>query len=280
MQFATVTTEGGGRSAAVLDGSDWRALPAPDLSALLATTALRDAAGLAGEVLAGAEPTLPLPAPGKVICCGLNYAEHIAETGRELPRHPTLFPKYADTLVGPADDLELREGLQVDWEVELAVVVGATLREADRDAALAAIAGYTVANDISVRDWQYRTIAWFQGKAWDRSTPVGPVVVTPDELDPFAGVEVICRVNDEEVQRDSTKTLVFDAADLLAYISTFTTLRPGDLVLTGTPGGVGVARDPQRFLEDGDVVETEIPGIGVLRNTVRLAPARHTPAHH
>jgi acylpyruvate hydrolase len=127
-----------------------------------------------------------------------------------------------------------------------------------------------VANDISVRDWQYRTLEWFQGKAWDASTPVGPVVVTPDEIDPAAGVEVICRVNGEELQRDSTRTLVFDPADLLAYISTFTVLRPGDLVLTGTPGGVGVARDPQRFLADGDVVETEITGIGTLRNTVRF----------
>ncbi len=276
MRFATVTTTDGVACAAVLDGDRWRALPAPDLSRLLSATTLSEAAEQAGDVLEGATPALPLPAPGKVICCGLNYADHISETGRELPAYPTLFPKYADSLVGPTDDLELRAGLQVDWEVELAVVVGATLREADREAALAGIAGYTVANDISVRDWQYRTLAWFQGKAWDRSTPVGPVVVTPDDLDPFAGVEVVCRVNGEEVQRDNTRTLVFDAADLLAYISTFTTLRPGDLVLTGTPGGVGVARDPQRFLADGDVVETEIPGIGVLRNTVRLAPT-HAP---
>ena len=272
MRFATIRTEDGRRSAALLDGSEWRSLPARDLSVLLATASLADAPGLAGEVLPGATPVLPLPAPRKVICCGLNYAEHIAETGRERPAYPTLFAKYADTLVGPSDDLDLRAGLQVDWEVELAVVVGATLREADRDTALASIAGYTVANDISVRDWQYRTVAWFQGKAWDHSTPLGPVVVTPDELDPFAGVEVICRVNGEEVQRDNTKTLVFDAADLLSYASTFTMLRPGDVVLTGTPGGVGVARDPQRFLADGDVVESEIPGIGVLRNTVRLAP--------
>jgi acylpyruvate hydrolase len=223
-----------------------------------------------GAALAGAVPVAPLPRPAKVVCCGLNYADHIRETGRELPSHPTLFAKYADSLVGPADEVRLPRGLQVDWEAELAVVVGATLRRADRATAAAGIAGYTVANDVSVRDWQYRTLQWFQGKAWDGSTPTGPVVVTADEVDPRAGLTVTCRVNGEEVQRDSTSTLVFDAPDLLAYISTFTVLRPGDLVLTGTPGGVGSARDPQRFLADGDVLETEIEGIGLLRNTIRF----------
>ena len=223
-----------------------------------------------GDSPAAVRAQLPFPSPGKVICCGLNYADHIVETGRERPAYPTLFAKYADTLIGPTDDIVLPSGLDVDWEAELAVVVGAELRGADRDEAAAAIAGYTVANDISVRDWQQRTLQWFQGKAWDRSTPVGPVVVTPDEVDPVAGLEISCRVNGEEVQRANTSTLVFDSADLLAYISTFTVLRPGDLVLTGTPGGVGMARDPQRFLAHGDVVETEIAGIGTLRNTVRF----------
>ncbi|MGW9136429.1 fumarylacetoacetate hydrolase family protein [Streptomyces sp. NPDC055681] len=270
MRFATVA-HATGTTAAVLDGDSWRALPATDLSALIATAPTALSSARAGAPVEGAVPVLPLPAPGKVICCGLNYADHIRETGRELPAYPTLFPKYADTLTGPDADLVLPEGLQVDWEAELAVVVGATLRRADRATALAGIAGYTVANDISVRDWQYRTLEWFQGKAWDASTPVGPVVVTPDEADPATGLEVICRVNGDEVQRDNTRTLVFDPAELLAYISSFTVLRPGDLVLTGTPGGVGVARTPQRFLADGDVVETEIRGIGTLRNTVRLA---------
>jgi acylpyruvate hydrolase len=231
---------------------------------------LADLPAQAGHAVRGATPVLPLPAPAKVVCCGLNYADHIRETGRELPRFPTLFAKFADTLTGPTEDVVLPPGLQVDWEAELAVVVGAHLRHADPDTAKAAIAGYTVANDVSVRDWQYRTLQWFQGKAWDRSTPVGPVVVTPDEIDPAAGLDVICRVDGQEVQRDSSATLVFDCPTLLAYISTFTTLRPGDLVLTGTPGGVGSARDPQQFLEDGSVIETEITGIGLLRNTIRF----------
>jgi acylpyruvate hydrolase len=270
MRFATVTSQSG-TSAALLDGDVWRALPAGDLSQLLATTSLPDAAQQAGDPLPGAVPVLPLPAPRKVFCCGLNYREHILETGRELPTHPTLFAKFADTLTGPSDEISLPAGINVDWEAELAVVVGATVHRADRDAALSAIAGYTAANDVSIRDWQYRTLQWLQGKAWDASTPLGPVVVTPDELDPFAGVEVICRVNGEQVQCADTSSLVFDCADLLAYISTFTALRPGDVVLTGTPGGVGGAREPQWFLADGDVVETEIRGIGTLRNTFRIA---------
>jgi len=223
-----------------------------------------------GDVVSAAEPIRPLPDPGKVICCGLNYGDHIAETKREPPAHPTLFAKFADTLSDPDAVIEVPRGSQVDWEAELAVVVGAPLRGAGPDEAGAAIAGYTVANDISIRDWQRRTLQWFQGKAWDATTPLGPVVVTPDELDPEAGVDVICRVNGVERQRGNTSTLVFGCADLLAYISSFTRLRPGDVVLTGTPGGVGMGMTPPAFLADGDVVATEIPGIGTLTNTIRF----------
>ena len=268
MQFATVATPDRSTSAAVRTRDVWCRLPAPDLSDLLAGLDVPGAD--TGAAIPGATPILPLGNPRKVICCGLNYADHITETGRDLPAHPTLFAKYADTLVGPEEDVVLPKGVDVDWEAELAVVVGAELRAASRHEAAEAIFGYTVANDISIRDWQYRTLQWFQGKAWDRTTPVGPVVVTPDEVDPVAGLDISCRVNGEEVQRANTRTLVFDSAELLAYVSSFTVLRPGDLVLTGTPGGVGVARDPQRFLEDGDVVETEIAGIGLLRNTIRF----------
>jgi acylpyruvate hydrolase len=271
MRFGTVAHRGTTHAAAyTADG--WRALPARDLSELLATGGTLGQGQPLGAPLPDARPVTPLPRPAKVVCCGLNYREHILETGRELPRHPTLFAKYADSLVGPTDDVVIAPGTQVDWEAELAVVVGAEVRNADRATAVAAVAGYTVANDVSVRDWQYRTLQWFQGKAWDRSTPVGPVLVTADELDPADGLTITCRVNGEEVQRDSTATLLFDAAELVSYISRFTVLRPGDLVLTGTPGGVGVSRDPQRFLGDGDVLETEIEGIGLLRNVVRVGP--------
>jgi acylpyruvate hydrolase len=213
---------------------------------------------------------LPFDPPGKVICCGLNYGDHIAETGRDRPAYPTLFAKYADTLLPDGADIVLPTGLEVDWEAELAVVVGTEIRGVTREGAAAAIGGYTVANDISVRDWQRRTLQWFQGKAWDATTPIGPVVVAPDAIDPKAGVDVVCRVNGVERQRGNTRTLVFDCADLLAYVSTFTVLRPGDVVLTGTPGGVGMAMTPPHYLADGDVVETEILGIGTLTNTIRL----------
>jgi acylpyruvate hydrolase len=269
MRFATVTSQAG-TTAALLDGDAWRALPAADVSALLAQGSLEQAAQQAGDQLPGAVPVLALPTPHKVICCGLNYRDHILETGRELPEYPTLFAKFADTLTGPSDDIAIAGGVNADWEAELAVVVGAPLRAADREAAMAGIAGYTVANDVSIRDWQYRTLQWLQGKAWDATTPLGPLLVTPEELDPFAGVEVICRINGDEVQRGDTSMLVFDCADLLSYASTFTLLRPGDIVLTGTPGGVGSAREPQWFLADGDIMETEITGIGTLLNTIRI----------
>ncbi|WP_242530430.1 fumarylacetoacetate hydrolase family protein [Nocardioides aromaticivorans] len=241
------------------------------MSAFLREHAIADAPDLASDELVDAQPVVLLPTPGKVICCGLNYGDHIEETGREKPTYPTLFAKYADTLIGPDEPIELPAGVEADWEAELAVVVGTALRRATRAQAAAGIAGYAVANDISVRDWQRRTLQWFQGKAWDATTPLGPVLVTPDELDPEAGVEVVCRVNGVERQRGNTKTLVFDSAALLAYISTFTVLRPGDVVLTGTPGGVGMAMTPPTYLADGDVVETEIAGIGILANTVRFA---------
>ncbi len=269
MHLATLATPDGTTAGVLLDGQ-WRRLPADDLSALLATSTQPLTELEPGEVLPDATPVQPLPRPRKVICCGLNYGDHIAETGRERPAYPTLFAKYADTLIGPDEPIELPHGVDIDWEAELAVVVGASLRNADVEQAGAAIAGYTVANDISVRDWQRRTLQWFQGKAWDATTPLGPVVVTPDELDPVRGAEVTCRVNGVERQRGNTRTLVFDCASLLAYISTFTVLRPGDVVLTGTPGGVGMAMDPPLYLRDGDIVEVAVQGIGTLTNRVRL----------
>lgn len=293
MRLATVITAASDASgdpatrAAVQSGDRFVLLPARDLNELLETAGWQEqaaaaaaAAAAAGAAGGGPHESIPadgarfaavLPRPSKVICCGLNYADHIAEMGRELPEYPTLFAKYADTLIGDGEAIDAAgHGAKVDWEAELAVVVGAPLRNASQAEAAAAIAGYTVANDISLRDWQNRTLQWFQGKAFDRTTPLGPVLVTPDECDPEAGVRVRCLVNGEEVQNGNTKTLVFTAAALLSYISTFTRLSPGDVVLTGTPGGVGMGATPPRFLHDGDVVTTEVEGIGTLTNTVRL----------
>lgn len=277
MKLATIQ-QGNSSTAAVLVAGGYLPLPARNLSELLVNPQWQSIAQQAVENIDSRQVVEadsvrlrnPLPEPRKVICCGLNYSEHILEMGRELPAYPTLFAKFADTLTDPDAQIISTESHNVDWEAELAVVVGRELSGASEEEAAAAIAGYSVANDISMRDWQRRTLQWFQGKAFDGTTPLGPYMVTPDELDPVAGLEVICRINGEEVQRGNTSTLVFSAANLLAYISGFTTLRPGDIVLTGTPGGVGMGMEPPRFLRDGDQVQTEIPGIGTLTNRVSL----------
>lgn len=276
MRLATLRTGENGTTAALAIGATtYLPLPYPNVGALLADPRWRDAAGAAADhpqataIEAAQDQLAPLlPTARKVICCGLNYGDHIQEMGRDLPEYPTLFAKFADTLTGAEDTIHVQGSNKVDWEAELAVVVGSRLFQADEAEAQAAIAGYTVANDLSMRDWQSRTLQWFQGKAWDASTPVGPVLLTADEAgDSF---DVKGYVNGELVQSGNTSTLVFGPARLLSYISGFTALEPGDLVLTGTPGGVGMGMTPPRFLRDGDVLTTEISGIGTLQNTIRI----------
>lgn len=284
MKLATLRIGGNGTTAALgIDADAFLPLPYPSVGALLAdpawratveaaaSTATGSAGSLAdaGAIDAGTAEFAPLvPNAGKVICCGLNYGDHIQEMGRDLPEYPTLFAKHADTLTGAHDTIEVRGSGKIDWEAELAVVVGSPLYRADEDQARQAIAGYTVANDLSMRDWQNRTLQWFQGKAFDATTPVGPVLVTAEDVS--GDFEVRGYVNGELVQSGNTGTLVFGPARLLSYISQFTMLRPGDLVLTGTPGGVGMGMTPPRFLQDGDVLTTEIAGIGRLENIVRI----------
>lgn len=271
MKLATLRTDQG-ISAAVKVGEGFALLDAPDVSTLLATpNGSKQAAAAQAEAVVDVASKDADYAPlvtrsVKVICCGLNYSDHILEMGRELPEYPTLFAKFSDTLCGAHDVLPSKASQKVDWEAELAVVVGAELSHATAQQAAAGIAGYTVANDVSMRDWQKRTLQWFQGKAFDATTPIGPVMVTADELPDAPTFEVKGYVNDELVQHGDTSTLVFSPASLLQYISQFTTLRPGDVVLTGTPGGVGAGQVPPRFLQDGDILRTEIPGLGVLEN--------------
>lgn len=212
-----------------------------------------------------------VPDPAKVICVGHNYTNHIKEMGRELPSHPTLFVKFADSLVGARDDIvKPAETDALDWEVELVVVVGAEVRRASEPEAAAAIAGFTIMNDISVRDWQFRTVEWTQGKAWDATTPVGPYLVTPDELPGGLRpkLEVRTTVDGHVMQLDDTGTLLFDPVTLLQYVSTVTRLRPGDLIATGTPAGVGHARDPKVYLAPGQTVVTAIDGLGSCANRI------------
>jgi acylpyruvate hydrolase len=214
-----------------------------------------------------------VPSPEKIICVGLNYRDHVLEMGNQLPDYPTVFAKFAPALVGAYDDIVLpRASTAIDWEVELTVVIGRSVRHASPEQAEAAIAGYTVLNDVSVRDFQRRTSQFLQGKTFERTTPLGPWLVTPDEL-PAGGWEVSTVVDGEEMQRSSTAELVFSPVDLVAYLSGIVTLNPGDVIATGTPGGVGHARKPPRYLTDGAVLVTRIEGIGECRNTCHLEAA-------
>lgn len=212
----------------------------------------------------------PVTNPGKMICVGHNYREHILEMGRELPTHPVVFAKFANTIVGPEDDIPFYPiSEQLDYEAEFAFVVGKRAKNVSQEDALDYVAGYTIVNDVTYRDIQRRTIEWLQGKAVDGSAPMGPWLVTSDELTDPSGLEISLSVNGEERQRSNTSNLVFTVQRLVEFLSELMTLEPGDVILTGTPGGVGVAREPQAFLKDGDVVRIEVDKVGVLENKVK-----------
>ncbi|WP_411088138.1 fumarylacetoacetate hydrolase family protein [Streptomyces sp. 061-3] len=275
MKLATIRTTDGTR-AVRLDGDVHVDLGYTDLGELFAEADWQAKAAAASGTtypVEGADFAPVVPNPSKVVCVGHNYTNHIKEMGRDLPNYPTLFPKFADTLIGANDDIvKPAETDAFDWEVELAVVIGKQVRRADEQQAADAIAGFTVMNDISVRDWQFRTIEWTQGKIWEATTPVGPYVVTPDEVGgvrPALKVKTV--VDGQVMQQDDTGTLLFDPVFLVQYISTVITLRPGDIIATGTPAGVGNARDPKVFLLPGQDVVTEITGLGACTNKVVAA---------
>ncbi|MEW2623723.1 fumarylacetoacetate hydrolase family protein [Streptomyces sp. NPDC048106] len=272
MKLATIRTAAGTR-AVRLDGEVHVDLGYADLGELFAEADWQAKAAAASGTtypVEGADFAPVVPSPSKVVCVGHNYTNHIKEMGRELPSYPTLFPKFAETLLGAGDDIvKPAETDAFDWEVELAVVVGKQVRRADEQQAADAIAGFTVMNDISVRDWQFRTIEWTQGKIWEATTPVGPYVVTPDEVGGVRpALQVRTVVDGQVMQQDDTGTLLFDPVFLVRYISTVITLRPGDIIATGTPAGVGNARDPKVFLLPGQTVVTEIAGLGACVNKV------------
>jgi acylpyruvate hydrolase len=274
MRLATVRTRRG-TTAVRIDGDDAVELGVPDVGVLLRRA---DWAGYAAEREGVRHPVSALDyaplvtAPEKVICVGLNYRTHIREMGHEMPQYPTLFAKYSRAFVGAHDDVVLPAASQaMDWEAELGVVVGAQIRHADVAAARRAIAGFTVINDVTARDWQYRTPQWLQGKTFEDTTPIGPWLVTDHAQDDHASFALSCTVDGKEVQRADTGDLVFDPATLLSYISTVITLVPGDVIATGTPGGVGHARKPPEYLAAGAVLTTRIEGVGECRNTCRVA---------
>ncbi|GAA4542787.1 fumarylacetoacetate hydrolase family protein [Pseudonocardia xishanensis] len=273
MRLATIRTVAGTR-AVRLDGETATETGEADLRALLSRPDWREHAGAAAgpvHAVAGLDYAPLVPSPEKILCIGLNYRDHVREMGNELPEYPTVFAKFAPALVGAHDEIELPVvSEQVDYEAELTVVIGSSVRNADDAAAEAAIAGYTVLNDVSVRDYQYRTSQFLQGKTFEHSTPLGPVLVTPDEL-PAGGLPISTTLDGEVMQSSTTDQLVFGAVDLVKYLSTILTLNPGDVIATGTPGGVGHARKPPRYLTDGAELVTTVEGVGELRNVCRLA---------
>ncbi len=213
----------------------------------------------------------PVPRPGKIICVGLNYHDHAAEQGKEPPERPLLFTKSPSAVIGPDDAVIRPEAIdQLDYEAELAVVIGRTARAVSAAAATEYIAGYTALNDISGRDAQFGDGQFFRGKSYDTFAPMGPTLVPTTALDP-AALAVSSTVNGEQRQASTTAELIFDVPTLIAYISAITTLEPGDVISTGTPGGVGVHRDPPALLAPGDTVAVTVEGVGTLRNRVVAA---------
>lgn len=259
------------------------AAPAPSVRALLEREGSRLgelssrisaalAAGAARPVAARGDVFLapPIPDPSKVICVGLNYATHVAETGRALPRHPDLFAKFASTLIGAEDAIggaDITDNL--DFEGELAVVIGAHGFRLTEDKALGAVAGYSLLNDVTARDLQYRGTQWLAGKAVDGSTPFGPVIVTADEVGDPQALDIRTRLNGVEVQASNTRHMIFPVARLVSYISQIMALAPGDIIATGTPEGIGAKRTPPLWMSSGDRVEVEIERVGTLRSIVR-----------
>ncbi len=215
----------------------------------------------------------PVLRPGKVICLGLNYRAHAAEAGMTVPQYPVLFHKVATSLTGHQQPIWLpRDSEQIDFEAELAVVIGRRGKYIAEEAALNHVAGYTNANDVSARDLQFRTPQWTTGKMLDSFCPLGPAIVTADEIPDPNTLNIQLRLNGEVMQRANTRDMIFNVAQIVSYISRLSTLEPGDLILTGTPSGIGNTRNPQVFMRAGDHVEVEVEKLGTLSNPVMTEP--------
>jgi 2-keto-4-pentenoate hydratase/2-oxohepta-3-ene-1,7-dioic acid hydratase in catechol pathway len=284
MKLATILTQNGPR-AAVLQGDAYVDLQATDASLPASVRFLLEAGPAALQAAkeaavrpnavkipaAGAKLLPPIPDPNKIVCLGLNYRDHAAETGAKIPSEPILFSKFSTALIGPDEAIVLPPvSKKVDFEAELVVIVGKKGRNLTAAAAVEHIAGYAVGCDVSARDWQLEKDGkqWLAGKTFDTFAPLGPWLVTADEVPDPHNLAIKLRLNGETMQDGNTRHMIFTAGVALAYISQVVTLSPGDLLYTGTPPGVGVARKPPVWLKGGDVVEVEIEGLGVLRNPV------------
>jgi len=244
----------------------------PDMLAA-AAEATEKGTGFAPESV---ELLAPIPNPQKVICIGLNYADHAAESGMDIPTEPVVFNKFPTTVAAHEEDVVLpKVSEKVDYEAELVVVIGRPCKQVSKEEALDYVAGYCTGHDVSARDWQIGKPGgqWLSGKTFDGFAPFGPTLVTADEVGDPGNLSVKLRLNNETMQDSSTKQLIFNIDELVSYLSGICTLLPGDVIFTGTPPGVGMARKPPVFLKDGDVVEVEIEKLGVLRNKFVAEPA-------
>jgi len=272
MRIASLRARDGTRVAAEVDGRHVALDFDGDLLALVQAGVDPRELSLGDSVSGDLEAPLR---PGKIVAIGLNYLDHIRESRLTRPERPLVFAKFPSSVTGPNDPILVDTVLttEVDWEVELGAVVGRRMRNVSANDALDHVFGYTVGNDVSARDVQFSDGQWTRGKSFDTFCPIGPVVVTPDEIPDPQALALRTRVNGEVMQDSSTSEMLFGVAELLAFCSRSFTLEPGDLVLTGTPWGCGYFMDPPRLLAEGDVVECEVESIGVLRNPIRWVRA-------
>ncbi len=277
MRLVTYGSERGDRAGALRDGGVvdcWDALGGPGMSVrdLLVADRLGEAGDAKGEPIPLDSVTLrpPVPDPGKLICIGLNYAAHAAEAGIEAPPRPTFFAKFANALVADGATVPLPAASdRVDYEAEVAFVIGRTAKDVAEADAMDHVAGFTLLNDLSARDLQFATPQWMVGKVFDGSAPCGPALVTRDEAGPHDEISFELTLNGERMQASSTDDLIFSVPELVADLSSLMTLEPGDIVSTGTPSGVGSTRDPHVWLKAGDELVVSSPALGALRT--RLA---------
>ncbi len=278
MRLVTYESDRGPR-AGVLDGERvvdaWDALggEGSSLRELLAAGRLGDLAdaaeGAEGVPFADATLLPPITDPEKILCIGLNYRAHAEETKQQIPEVPTVFAKFRNALAAPGAVVALPKASEkVDYEAEVCVVIGTRLKDADAETALAGVAGYMLLNDLSARDLQLATTQWISGKSFDGAAPCGPALVTADEAGAHDAIEFSLTLNGEEMQRSATSDLIFNVPELVSHISNLMTLEPGDLISTGTPSGVGIARQPSVWLKPGDEIEISSPQLGRLLTTI------------
>jgi 2-keto-4-pentenoate hydratase/2-oxohepta-3-ene-1,7-dioic acid hydratase in catechol pathway len=276
MQLVTYRTDRGDRAGilredTVIDAWDALGGGGESVRELLAAERVSDLEGAGGETLplTSVELLAPVPDPEKIIGLGLNYRSHAEEAGQELPASPVIFGKWANALIGPDATVPIPAASEkVDFEAEVAFVVGRPAKDVSEADAMDHVAGYTLLNDLSARDLQFRGPQWMAGKVFDGSAPCGPALVTPDEAGAHDAIEFALDLNGERMQESSTADLIFSVPELLADLSTLMTLRPGDIVATGTPAGVGSTRKPRVWLKPGDEVVISSPTLGELRTLI------------